>query len=223
MEHLSVRMLKLIIGVVGNINKCYNVFVIDISSICCNQAGLHLICVTSQGGTIEMIKHFRKHAVFYGFLRRFTLTHVITYLVCGLIFMNLMGYENEFLSNDSFMHFRPLDSPIVQAAVLFQFIRGGMFASILYPFRERIIGSRFGWIMLFAVIWGMTCLGAVNTASGSIEGFIYTEVSLKSHLIGMPEVISQALLFSVLFWLWERRSEDNSIFSRNMFDRTRFM
>lgn len=142
-----------------------------------------------------------------GYFKRFTLTHVITYLVCGLIFMNLLEYEKEFLSNEYFSHFRPLDSPIVQAAVLFQFLRGGLFALILYPFKDTIVKSKFGWFILFGVIWGMTCIGAVNATPGSIEGFIYTEVSLKEHLVGMPEVISQALAFSVLFWLWERRAE----------------
>lgn len=149
----------------------------------------------------------KKHKRFYGYLKRFTLTHVVTYLVCGLLFMNLMGYEKEFIKNEYFSHFRPLDSPIVQAAVLFQFIRGGLFALILYPFREKIIESRLGWLMLFGVIWGMTCIGAVNATPGSIEGLIYTEVSLKAHLVGMPEVIFQALGFSVLFWLWERRAQ----------------
>lgn len=149
----------------------------------------------------------KKSSKKFGYFKRFTLTHVVTYLVCGLIFMNLMGYEKEFLSNEYFSHFRPLDSPIVQAAVVFQFLRGSLFALILYPFKDTIVKSKYGWIMLFGVIWGMTCIGAVNATPGSIEGFIYTEVSLKEHLVGMPEVISQALMFSVLFWLWERRAE----------------
>jgi hypothetical protein len=159
---------------------------------------------------------FKKNKTFYGYLKRFTCTHVITYLVCGLLFMNLMGYEREFVSNENFAHFRPLDSPIVRAAMLFQFIRGGMFALILYPFREKIIESRLGWLMLFGVIWGLTCIGAVNTAPGSIEGLIYTDVSLKTHLIGMPEVIFQAISFSILFWLWERRVKVKFIKKENI-------
>ena len=153
-----------------------------------------------------MISYFKKHKFFYGYLKRFTLIHLLTYLVCGVIFMNLMGYQKEFLNNENFARFRSLDSPIVQASVLFQFLRGVMFAIILYPFREKITKSKFGWLMLFGVLWGMTCLGAVNATSGSIEGLIYTDVSLKAHLIGMPEVITQAAGFSVLFWLWERRA-----------------
>lgn len=142
----------------------------------------------------------------WGYLKRFTISHVITYLVCGLIFMNLMGYQKEFLTNPIFSHFRPINSPIVQAAVLFQFIRGGFFALILYPFRKTIIDNKRGWLMMFWVIWGLTCIGSVNAAPGSIEGLIYTDISLKTHFVGMPEVIVQALAFSVLFWAWERRS-----------------
>lgn len=153
------------------------------------------------------MKFLKRHSAFKGYLKRFTLTHVVTYLVCGLIFMNLMNYEKEFIQNQYFAHFRSLDSPIVRAAILFQFIRGGMFALILYPFREKIIQSKYGWIMLFSIIYGLTCIGSVNATPGSIEGFIYTEVSIKEHLVGMPEVIVQALGFSMLFWLWERRAE----------------
>ncbi|NMB95230.1 MAG: hypothetical protein GYA02_01245 [Clostridiaceae bacterium] len=125
--------------------------------------------------------------------------------------MTLMGYESEFAQNQSFAHFRPMDSPIVRAAVLFQFIRGAMFALILYPFREIITSGKYGWLILFGVIWGLTCLGAVNATPGSIEGFIYTEVSLKDHLVGMPEVITQALAFSGLFWWWERKAKSKLI------------
>lgn len=151
------------------------------------------------------MKHFKNHKVFYGYVKRFTIIHVATYLVFGLIFMNLMRYEKTFSQNEYFTHFRPLNSPIVQASILFQFLRGGLFALILYPYRERIIKSKYGWLMLFGgVIWGMTSIGAVNASPGSIEGLIYTDVSLEAHLIGMPEVISQAVGFSVLFWLWER-------------------
>jgi hypothetical protein len=150
-------------------------------------------------------KYFINHKKFLNYLKRFALVHVITYLTCGMIFMNLMNYQRELLTNQNFSHFRPMNSPIVQAAILFQFIRGGLFALILYPFREKIISSKLGWLMLFGVIWGLTCIGAVNATPGSIEGLIYTETGIKSHLIGMPEIITQALSFSFLFWWWERK------------------
>lgn len=147
---------------------------------------------------------------FLSYLKRFTFTHVVTYLVCGLIFMNVMNYAKEFVQDDYFSHFRPLDSPIVRAAILFQFIRGAFIASILYPFRKILVEHQWGWFFLFWLIFGLTGLGAVNATPGSIEGMIYTEVSIKAHLIGMPEVITQSLVFSVLFVFWERKNNSKS-------------
>lgn len=143
----------------------------------------------------------------FGYLKRYTIVHVLVYLVVGIIFMNLMNYQESFMNDSSFSNFRPLDSPIVRAAVLFQVLRGLLIALILYPFRKVIISSKYGWFILFAVLYGLTCLGAINATPGSIEGMIYTEVSLKEHFVGMPEVIVQSLGIGILFWLWERKSE----------------
>lgn len=140
-----------------------------------------------------------------GFVGRFTLVHVVTYLVAGLFFMNVMAYSDEFANNPAFAHFRPLDSPIVRAAVLFQLLRGALFAVILYPFKRVVVDSKYGWIMLWAVLFGLTSVGAVTATPGSIEGFIYTETSIRDHLIGYPEILSQTLLFSIIFYAWERR------------------
>ncbi len=146
-----------------------------------------------------------KGKVFRAYLRRYTIVHVVVYVIVGIIFMNLMNYQDVFETNDAFSNFRPLDSPIVRAAVLIQILRGLMFALILYPFRTIIVESKWGWLMLFAVLYGFTCLGAINATPGSIEGLIYTETSLKDHMVGMPEVIVQSLGISLLFWMWERK------------------
>lgn len=146
-----------------------------------------------------------KDKIFVNYLRRYVSVHVVVYVVVGLIFMNLMNYEELFKTNVVFSNFRPMDSPIVRATILFQILRGLMFALILYPFRERIVNSKWGWLMLFFVLYGFTCLGAINATPGSIEGFIYTKVSLRDHLNGMPEVIVQSLGIATLFWWWERR------------------
>lgn len=152
----------------------------------------------------------KKHNKFWGYLKRYTIVHVLVYLVVGLTFMNLLNYKESFMTDSYFAHFRPLDSPIVRAAILFQILRGAMFALILYPFRDRIINSKYGWLMLFSVLFGLTCIGAINATPGSIEGFIYTDLSLTAHLIGMPEIIVQSLGISTLFWLWERKKTLNS-------------
>lgn len=140
-----------------------------------------------------------------GYIGRFSLIHVITYVIAGLVFMNLQNYAGAFESSELFTDFRPLDSPIVRAAALFQFIRGGFFALLLWPFYDTIVNSKRGWLILFGVLWGFTLIGAVSATPGSIEGFIYTEIPLSEHLIGLPEVTVQMLAFSYLFYKWESR------------------
>ena len=151
------------------------------------------------------MKFIRKNKVLLEYLRRYTTVHVLVYLVVGLVLMNFMDYKENFMTDEYFANFRPLDSPIVRAAILFQIIRGGMIGLILYPFREKIIESRTGWLKLFFVLFGLTCIGAINAPPGSIEGFIYKDVSLTAHLIGMPEIIVQSLGISFIFWVWERK------------------
>lgn len=119
--------------------------------------------------------------------------------------MNLMNYSEHFQNDASFSNYRSIDSTIVRMAALFQILRGLMIALILFPFRERIIESKFGWLMLFFILYGLTCLGAVNAKPGSIEGFIYTKLSLKDHLVGMPEVIIQSMGIAIIFWWRERK------------------
>jgi hypothetical protein len=149
----------------------------------------------------------KKRSHLPGYLLRFTLTHVGTYLVFGLLFMVISGYFEYFSSHDLLKDFmRPADSPIVRLAVPIQFIRGALIAAALYPFRSIIIGSRLGWLKLFGVLWVLTDIGAVITGPGSIEGFIYTRLGFGNPLIGLPEVIIQMLVFSYIFCKWEKNS-----------------
>lgn len=151
------------------------------------------------------MKKFHSHRI-WGYIGRFSLIHVITYVIAGIIFMKLQNYSGAFSSSEKFTSFRPLDSPIVRASALFQFLRGSLFAVLLYPFYDTIINSKYGWVMLFGILWGFTFIGAVSASPGSIEGLIYTEIPLTEHLVGIPEVTIQMLAFSWLFFKWERKS-----------------
>lgn len=145
----------------------------------------------------------------WGYVGRFTLTHVITYVVCGIIFMKLRDYEHALATMETYSNFRPMASSIVQASALFQILRGGFFALLLYPFYDTIVKSKHGWLMLFGVLWGFTLIGAVSAPPGSIEGLIYTNISLKEHLLWVPEVTVQMMAFSWLFFKWEQKVNRN--------------
>jgi hypothetical protein len=121
--------------------------------------------------------------------------------------MNLQNYASAFITIEGFSDFRSLDSTIVRLAPLFQIFRGAFFAFILYPFYNKIIKSDYAWVKLFFLIWGFSLIGSVAPIPGSIEGIIYTEMSLAEHLIGIPEVTAQIFVFSWFFVKWENRTE----------------
>jgi hypothetical protein len=98
-----------------------------------------------------------------------------------------------------------------QGPLLKNILRGSFFAILLYPFYDTIIKSKYGWLMLFGVLWGFTFVGSVSATPGSIEGLIYTKTPLAEHLIGIPEVTVQMLAFSWLFFIWERKVNRNQI------------
>ncbi|MFP4198885.1 MAG: hypothetical protein ACLFSO_04725 [Halanaerobium sp.] len=144
---------------------------------------------------------------FVYFTIRFILVHVITYIFIGVVFMNFQNYARAFITMEGFSNFRALDSTIVRLAPLIQIIRGAFFAFILYPFYNTIIKSDYAWVKLFFLIWGFSLLGSVAPIPGSIEGMIYTKMSLAEHLIGIPEVTIQIFVFSWFFVKWENRTE----------------
>ncbi len=147
----------------------------------------------------------------WSFVGRFSLVHVLTYVAAGILFMNLQNYADAFTELEGGEHFRSLDSPVVRAAPILQIIRGVIIALVLYPFYNIFIKNKTGWLKLFAVLWGLTFLGAVEPIPGSIEGFIYTDLTFKEHLIGVPEVTVQMLLFSWIFLKWERINANKEV------------
>lgn len=158
------------------------------------------------------MKQKRKSPSIGRFIGRFTLIHVITYMIFGILFMFICGYFDYFSSHDILKDFmRSSDSLIVRLAILIQFIRGSLLAFVLYPFRDTIVNSEKGWLKLFGLLWVLTGIGAVITGPGSIEGFIYTKLGFGNPLIGLPEITLQMLTFSYLFVKWEKNSVNQNM------------
>jgi len=144
---------------------------------------------------------------FVYFTIRFILVHVITYIFIGVVFKNFQNYAGVFIEIEHLSNFRSLNSTIVKLAPVFQIFRGAFFAFILYPFYTTIIKSDYAWVKLFFLIWGFSLFGSVAPIPGSIEGIIYTKMTLAEHLIGMPKVTVQIFVFSWFFVKWENRTE----------------
>jgi len=140
-----------------------------------------------------------------GYLFRFSLVHVIIYVFIALLFRNYLNYNEQFTSSVLYNNFRNIDSTIMRFAPLFQLGRGLLLGLIIYPIYNCIIGVKYGWLRLFALLWGLSLIGSVAATPGSIEGFIYTKTPIIEHLLGLPEVTLQTMLFSLIFVSWEKR------------------
>jgi hypothetical protein len=139
------------------------------------------------------------------FWLRVTACHVVSYFVAGILAYTLMDYQGLFRTPGLNQLMLPLDSPWVAAGPALQVFRGLLIAAVVYPFRRVFLDSSTGWLMLFALLAGLSALSASGPAPGSLEGLIYTRLTLAQHLRGLPELIVQNALFAWALWAWCRR------------------
>lgn len=92
------------------------------------------------------------------------------------------------------------------AGVLFQPIRGLIFALAFYPLREPLFGRKNGWLVSW---WTLVALGILSTfgpAPASIEGMIYTKLPFPG-ITSYVEIVPQALLLSMILFYWVNHPE----------------
>ena len=137
----------------------------------------------------------------WGYVGRFSLTHVVIYTVIAIAFLI---FQNTIPASErtALDFFKPYSQP--GFIVIFQqVIRGGVMALILYPFYDIILKNEHGWLILFGTLFGLGLLGSVNPMPGSIEGLIYTKTTLVEHFMVLVAGAVQVLIFSRVFLAWE--------------------
>lgn len=139
-----------------------------------------------------------------GFALRFTLLHVISYMLVGIVFMTVQDYGDAFATQSQFALFRPLDDPMMAAVLPAQVVRGALFAWLLYPLYGVFMARRRSWLLLFGLMFGLTALGSALFFP-EIVGMIAAGDSLLRLVVGLPEIFVQMLLFAWAVTLWERR------------------
>lgn len=126
--------------------------------------------------------------------------HTLTYFVMGAFAYNAFHYADLIARPCSGM--RPMSDPLVRAGLLFQPLRGVLFAAVFYPFRERLFGRAHGWLLMGWMLIALGILGTFAAPSGSMEGLIYTTTPVWMQLRGWIEIVPQALLLSALLCYW---------------------
>ena len=144
-----------------------------------------------------------------GHVLRFSLLHLITYWAVGSLFYQISDYQEAMASMEIFELYRPLENIVMVLGVFFgQVARGPLLALLLFPFLAVWVGKRHGWLLLFGLLFGLTALGSpVFLHLAIVESLNAASFSqfIESWAIGLPEIFTQMLAFSLLLFLWERK------------------
>ena len=144
-----------------------------------------------------------------------TFAHCITYFICGVIFSQLMGYSEWWKQPVVCDYFRTFDGVASAAGPFIQIIRGLLYGLILIPLID-FIKQKSGWVKLWVLFVGIGIIGAPAATPSSIEGVVYSKLPLAFHFVGLPEICSQTLLFSVLVYRHLNSTEEKSKKSKNL-------
>jgi len=140
----------------------------------------------------------------FKFVWRVSAAHTIAYFIAGVFAMNLFDYENWFSSSEILSSvMKPTTAPIVAlGGTSLQVFRGIFIALVLLPFRKVFIEEKHGFLKLGLLISGLSVLSTFGPAFGSIEGFIYTKMSVMEQITGYPEAILWISLFIGILWVF---------------------
>jgi hypothetical protein len=126
--------------------------------------------------------------------------HTITYMIMGALAYHFLHYAELIAQPCSGM--RQMTDPLVKAGILFQPLRGVLFAAVFYPLRERLFGRKLGWLLMGWILIAVGILGTFAAPAGSMEGFIYTTTPPLMQMRGWLEIMPQAMLLSALLCYW---------------------
>jgi len=148
-----------------------------------------------------------------GYAGRFTLLHLLVYLIVGILFYEISGYEEALATMEIFELWRPQDNIIVVGAVFFgQILRGAILALLLLPFYSTYMNKQRGWLLLFGLLFGLKVLATVISVPATSTELIQ---GLHDSLTGLPEITAQTLIFASLFFIWERKKNKKQQLSKS--------
>jgi hypothetical protein len=141
------------------------------------------------------------------FLVRVVVIHLVSYLAAGAVFSALLDYQRLFQQPVIRDYMLPFGSTSLLLSLGLQVVRGAVLGLVLLPFRAVLAATRSGWVQLWALMVGIGIVSTPAAAPSSIEAVIYTRLPLWYHALGLPEMLSQTLVFSWLVHLYLRHPE----------------
>ncbi len=144
---------------------------------------------------------------FFAFTLRVIIVHMATYFLFGIIMSNVFDYGEIFKREIIRDYMLPMDEHNVILGPFLQPIRGLIFAIGVWPIRSLLIEKKRGWLILWGLLVTIGILSTPAAAPASIEGILYSKLPMWYHLMGLPEILLQTLLFSIWLVWWERQTE----------------
>ncbi len=147
----------------------------------------------------------------WGFVGRYTLVHLMVFWIAGMILHQLWG--SEAATMDLFKLYRPVENFPMFAFLFFgQVLRGGIIATMIYPFYREFKKYQFAWVVLFGLLFGLNVIGSpvfiisqidFITLEGSVEQFANTVAA------GMPQIFIKTIFLTFIFGGWEMKRDKN--------------
>jgi hypothetical protein len=152
-----------------------------------------------------------KQITFLGLTIKTIVVHTVTYFIMGLLALTFLEYKTAFDEPITREYMRQVNDPIVALGPALQFIRGMLFAIAFFPLREILFGRKNGWLITWLLLVTLGILSTFGAAPGSVEGLLYTKMSVSLQISGWLEVMTQALLLSVILYYWVNHPEQKWI------------
>jgi len=148
-----------------------------------------------------------KQITFLGLTIKTIVVHTVTYFIMGILALTFLEYKTAFAEPITRVYMRQVDEPIVALGPALQFIRGILFAVAFYPLREILFGRKNGWLITWLLLVTLGILSTFGAAPGSVEGLLYTKMSVSLQISGWLEVMTQAFLLSAILYYWVNHPE----------------
>ena len=146
------------------------------------------------------------------FTGKYTLAHVLTYLIVGGIAYPLSTKEFYVGDNPVFSTFMvtqnepELWSNVIKWIIPAQILRGVLLASVLYPFFETINAWNYfkRFLTLSSLYLVIGFWASTVAAPGTIDGMVYMrpEITMNIHLQVQWEIVTQGILLSAWIAKW---------------------
>lgn len=140
---------------------------------------------------------------FIYFAVRVIIVHMLTYFVFGLIMSNVFHYGEVFKLPVIRDYMLSMDQHNILLGPFMQPIRGLIFAIGLWPIRSLLLEKKHSWLILWGLLVTIGILSTPAAAPSSMEGILYTKLPMWYHLMGLPEILLQTLVFSIWLVWWE--------------------